>query len=149
MKYLLYLLLFTQVACAEEPQYINPGLKAYYDMYMVDAAKNHALVKMSYVNEINFHNLPSGKLAVCEINWQSTKLHKRIYVDPTEWATLHETARLEIIYHEMGHCAFKVFDHDPNPDHIMNTYNVTQWKDQAWIDANWSGMVKQYWETIY
>lgn len=102
---LITLVLLTS-ACGKQEQFISPELQPYVDAFEkegcargVCAAVTHSLYFQEFPGASNDSN------AVC--------LNKDvIYVSPTYWKVLPEYMREALVFHELGHCQFKM-EHTP------------------------------------
>jgi hypothetical protein len=69
----------------------------------------------------------NNKAAVC---YYETRV---IEVDPVNWDNSSDLRKEQLIFHELGHCVLRRFEHidthtDGCPDSIMRSYTFTEWE---------------------
>lgn len=103
MKYLFLLSFIFLSACGQQnnndPRTISgvdSSLLSYKNLYI--SAKGRGL---DYDIPIQFSNLVYPTVGVCT-KWSSG--YRQIEIDPTYWNNISEDIKLQLIFHELGHC---------------------------------------------
>lgn len=143
MKWLLLFFLGLS-ACAQNTQYVNPGLQKEYNEFVVDVADHGLLHKMLWVDIIDFKKFSGNILGVCTYDFVDGKLVRVIYIDPEEWRWAGRTARLELMYHENGHCAFGQMQHNATKGTLMNEYSNTYGISEVVADEMWPKLKEDF-----
>lgn len=123
---MIYLLALTVAltACGTEPAKVDPDLKPYFERFSQDMGWDVSNVSGEFSTTIR------PVVAQC-ISGQGSK----IQVDRAYFDTLDDLAKEQLLYHELGHCAFNLAHDDSQvyykgsyvPASIMNISTFGDW----------------------
>ena len=106
MKYIL-LLLFTSyfISCAPAQGIqvsVDPTLQVYLDSFQRDIGVDPSGISIGFADTESLANPLGETVGECTIWSNGTK---QIQIDSGYWATISDTQKTELVYHELGHCA--------------------------------------------
>lgn len=129
---------------------VDPVFEPYLEKYITEAAKRGVVVNRTgfadgWKFKIAFGDLPSRVLGQCaravgtdQSNFQNTSFeYREITIDRDSWDREYEYNKIDVLLHEISHCAagrghddtnttFTIGDHSYiAPKSIMNTYSVS------------------------
>ncbi|KAB8039933.1 hypothetical protein GCL60_06635 [Silvanigrella paludirubra] len=110
-------------------------LKLNINPSQIEKINNVSLIlhKNDSSNEVNSFSRDSSKdiLGVCKKNTLNNEVTSRkIFIDRSKWELLDEEKRLNLIAHELGHCAWNLKHLDTN-NQIMSPH-VTDLSENEW-----------------
>jgi len=110
-------------------------LKLNISLSKIEKINNVSIIlnKNDSSNEVNSFSRDSSKdiLGVCKKNTLNNEITSRkIFIDKSKWELLDEEKRLNLIAHELGHCAWNLKHLDTN-NQIMSPH-VTDLSENEW-----------------
>lgn len=111
--YLIIALLLTGCGKATEPQIapvtVDPALAPYMASFETDIGASSAGISAQFADTSVYANPLGETVGECTI-WTTNGVvtQRVIQIDPTYWATLNQDGKIELFYHELGHCALNM-----------------------------------------
>lgn len=98
-RIIFYLILILFVSCSHFTNWgrtpNNPELLSYANQFV---SESNGKVKSIRNLNIQFVPLDDSKVGVCYMGWNI------VYIDPNFWTYISRLRKLELVYHELGHC---------------------------------------------
>lgn len=106
----LYYVLLLLMGCSMEStrRFLSAGPKETHAAFMPYVIQFERDCGVFVRWKVGFEELEQGTGAVCVIRG----VDRYVLVDTTEWQYLGDLGREQLIYHELGHCALGLFEHD-------------------------------------
>lgn len=120
-KSLIFLLLITGCGSLQKPKDIynnSVDFSAYTNAYKEYKLEHLGTKEVGYVINVRYSHLESPTVGLC-VRPSIHSLPRIIKIDPTYWEKADDETRLNLIFHELGHCDLNC-EHQEEVDGLMN-----------------------------